>query len=269
MRTGREPFVRAALALIVSVAAIAFGTGAARPATTPTIYVTYTTGCTFTITTDGGIDITSTTAPGVAVPPGPYQVVVTQGYALAPGAPRCPPSTFELTGPGVSISEIVGEGAPDEQAGLILQPSATYVAVVVNQPAAQLVFTAAATGSSSSLIGPTTTTTAGVGQVQPGLVGSDVVPARGTLHAMVGASGKVALTDRGKSVVSIEAGSYEIAVDDETSRAGFTLRKLAGHAVAITGASFVGKRTEKVDLTAGTWTFYSKASRASRFAVVA
>ena len=203
------------------------------------------------------------------IPPGSYQVVVSQAYALSPGAPRCPPSTYELTGPGVSLSFVVGEGSPYEQATETFAAASTFVAVVEDQPLVQLVFTTAANGSSTSLLSPTQGPAAGEGQVQPGLVGSDVVPDRGTLRATVGTAGKAMLTAHGKSVVSLEAGEYVIVVDDETARAGFTVRKLDQHPVTISGALFVGRRTTKVDLTVGTWTFYSSESGARRFVVVA
>ena len=83
---------------------------------------------------DGGIDITSSTAPGVVIPPGSYQVVVSQAYALAPGAPRCPPSTYQLTGPGVALSFVVGEGSPYEQATETFAAASTFVGVVEDQP---------------------------------------------------------------------------------------------------------------------------------------
>jgi len=258
--------------LAVSVAAVALGPGAAlssRLATIPTIYVNYTTDCTFAMSVDGGIEITSPAAPGVVIPPGLYQVVVSQAYALSPGAPRCAPSTYLLTGPGVSLSFVVGEGSPYEEATQSFAASSTFVAVVEDQPLVQLVFTTAATGSSTSLLSPSYAPAAGAGQVQPGLVGSDVVPDRGTLRATVGTAGKTTLTVHGKSVVSLEAGEYEVAVDDETARAGFAVRKLGRPPLSLTGAAFVGRRTTKIDFTAGTWTYYSKASGARRFVVVA
>ena len=196
----------------VLAAVLAFGPTVALSsplATLPTIYVTYTTDCTFTMSADGGIEISSPTAPGVVIPPGSYQVVVSQGYALSPGAPRCPPSTYELTGPGVSLSFVVGEGSPYEQAVASFAPSSTFVAVVEDAPLAQLVFTTAATGSSSSLLSPTQAPAAGTAQTQPGLVGSQISSGRGTLRATVGRSGKATLSAHGRSVVSLAAGVYE------------------------------------------------------------
>ncbi len=258
--------------LLACAALAALGPAAARSsaaATIPTIYVDYTTDCTFTMDTDGGIDITSATAPGVVIPPGPYQVVISQDYALAPGAPRCPPSTLQLTGPSVSLSFVVGEGSPYEQAVATFAPSSTFVAVVEDAPLAQLVFTTAATGSSASLLGPTSSTPAGKGQTQPGLVGADAVPDRGTLDATVGATGKATLTRSGKGVARLAAGEYEIAVHDESARAGFSLEKLHHPDVSISGVSFKGKRDKQIDLTAGTWSFLSTPGSARRFVVVA
>jgi hypothetical protein len=264
---------RLALAVLAASAAVAFGLASARSpraATIPTIYVEYTTDCTFTMSADGGIAITSTTAPAVVLPPGPYQVVVSQAYALSPGAPRCPPSTYELTGPGVNLSFVVGEGSPYEEATETFPPSSTYVAAVANQPLVQLVFSTASSGSSSSLLAPAQgAAPAGQGQVQPGLVGSAIPALAGRLQATVDAAGKAALSSHGRSVASLKAGAYELTVEDEDTRAGFTVQKLHQHPLALSGPSFVGRKTRRLELTPGTWIYYAGASPARRFLVVA
>ena len=69
----RARLVRVVVSLLAVSAAVALGPAAAlaaRLTTIPTIYVNYTTDCTFTMSVDGGVNITSPTAPGVVIPPG-------------------------------------------------------------------------------------------------------------------------------------------------------------------------------------------------------
>ena len=59
---------------------------AAAPATLPSIYVDYDDSCSFTMAADGGLSLSSTTAPGTTIPPGTYQVVL----RVPQDAPSCP-----------------------------------------------------------------------------------------------------------------------------------------------------------------------------------
>ena len=65
----------------------------------------------------------------------------------------------------------------------------------------------------------------------------------------------LALAYNGKSVGSLKAGRYRIAVTDGSSTKGFVLQKTGRKAIAVTGATFMGKRTASVNLTAGKWLF--------------
>lgn len=244
------------------------GPGAAgrlNVSTIPAIYVEYNDDCSFAMRVDGGIGITSSTAPGATIPPGLYEVVL-----RAPENPRACPIEFQFTGPGVQLFlEYGGEGLNDQRTETLL-PAATYVAVDLNDPArTRRVFTTAASGSSSTLVTQAPSTATGPGQVLGDLVGSAILPYRGTLHGTVASSGAVALTARGTSITSVRAGRYDVAVDDRTSHGGFAVEKLHRRAVAITGAAFVGRRTSRVDLTPGTWLFYSKLGQERRVVVVA
>jgi hypothetical protein len=89
----------------------------------------------------------------------------------------------------------------------------------------------------------------------PDLVGSAIVPFRGTLTAAVSAAGRLSLAYKGKSLKSLKAGKYTIAVTDRSANAGFVLEKLARAPHAITGNTFMGTRTVHVRLTAGRWLF--------------
>ena len=105
----------------------------------------------------------------------------------------------------------------------------------------------------------TTTTTSsppkGKAVASQDVVGSEVVPFRGTLTGGVSASGMLALAYNGKSVGSLKAGRYRIAVTDGSSTKGFVLQKTGHKAIAVTGAAFMGKRTASMNLTAGKWLF--------------
>lgn len=65
-------------------------------------------------------------------------------------------------------------------------------------------------------------------------------------------SGKVSLTFKGKSVSSLKAGSYKLAVTDSSPSNGLMLEKIK-RVVTVTGLGFTGKHTGKVTLTAGKW----------------
>jgi hypothetical protein len=148
----------------------------------------------------------------------------------------------------------------------------------------QLVFTTAASGSSTSLIPPTTgAPTSSKAVTQPDLIGSAIAPAtvvpaaadpatttlpyRGALQATLTASGTVKLTANDRRVVSIKAGRYEIVAQDERSSGELILGKRGEPALTITRGSFTGKRTVMVNLTTGSWRVYSSSAAATTFTV--
>src|SRR6266567_496208 len=67
------------------------------------------------------------------------------------------------------------------------------------------------------------------------------------------ATGAGLVLRQGKSVTSLKARRYTIAVTDKSSTTGFMLQKLEHAVVNITGMTFVGKRSVTVKLTAGKW----------------
>jgi hypothetical protein len=257
--------VRAARPWLLALAAVAIaGTYPLAPgaATLPSIYVQYGDDCSVGITVDGGITVSPTTTPAV-IPPGPYQVVL-----RAPENSAACAIEFQLSGPGVQLLfDFGGEGLND-QATETLLPGSTYMALDLNAPArTRAIFTTAANGSSSTLVGQSSSTATGHGEVATDLVGSARVPYRGTLAATLGIGGAVALRVRGKAVTSIRAGRYDLAVDDRTAKSGLALQKARRRAVAITSAVFVGRRTRRIALTPGTWLLYSSARRPVRLVV--
>ena len=101
-------------------------------------------------------------------------------------------------------------------------------------------------------------------------VGSQILPARGTLTAVVNAAGKLQLAYQGKSIASLKAGRYTIDVTDRSTTSGFMVQKLRHATMNITGGKFVGRRSSQVELTAGRWIFTPSGGKQSfTIAVVA
>jgi hypothetical protein len=130
------------------------------------------------------------------------------------------------------------------------------------------VFTTSATGSSSSLVVAVASTASRAGSTQSDLVGSAIAPFRGELAAAVGRSGIPKLAQRGRAVTTLKAGRYAIAVDDADPHAGFFVQAGGRRAFAVVRVGFVGRRTQSVTLTAGTWTYFAAKGTARRFTVV-
>ncbi len=262
------------LALALALAAVVVGAGGAAAADQtlpglPSIYVTYSPNCTFTMTADGGTTFTSSSPPGPTIPPGVYQIQVLMenpGSGYTCGAPD-----FKLTGPGVSSeTKFPYESILDSHVLPALQPSSTYSADDENAPGATRVyFTTSATGSSSSLVGsaPGPGSGSGKGSTTPDYVGAGILPYRGKLAATVSAAGSAALKLKGKPVVSLVPGRYDVAVADAANKAGFFVERPGGRPVDLTGVRFVGKKTVRYALTKGTWTFFAKASKPIRVTV--
>ncbi len=244
------------------------GASAAIPGV-PSIYITYNPDCTFTMSVDPGVAITSSSPPGQTLPPGNYQLLVSMpnpdiGYA-------CVTPTFTLTGPGVNSVTVFPMESLYDDLPVALQPSSTYIAEDTNAPAAtEKVFTTSASGSSSALI-PTksTTTVAGSasGSSQPDLLGSALAPFRGSAPGDR-ERGVAGLERSGRSVGALSARGYELHVDDRSRHAGFFLEHSNQKPLTVTGVLYLGSRTESITLTAGSWSFYSNPAKETRFSVV-
>src|SRR2546427_694075 len=82
------------------------------------------------------------------------------------------------------------------------------------------------------------------------VVGSGLLPYRGSLAALVSATGKLSLTRDGKRVTSLKAGRYTITVVDRSVKAGFTLKKVTRGPLPLTSAAFVGRKSARLQLGA-------------------
>jgi hypothetical protein len=120
---------------------------------------------------------------------------------------------------------------------------------------------------------PTTTTSTGSPSSTPkatsqDIVGSAVLPFRGTLAGAVTAAGRLTLAYKGKSVSNLQAGRYKVAVDDRSSTNGFLLQKQKHAPVSVTGGMFLGRRSIAVNLTAGRWLVLPSAGKPTYAIVV-
>jgi hypothetical protein len=236
------------LALLLAAAA-AGGSGRAA-AILPSIYVDYSDDCVFSMHADGGIGLTATSAPGTAIPPGSYQVVL----RVPQDAPSCP-MDFQLQGPGVALHWDFGGEAIPAQVTAVLQPSSTYVATDLRNPSRyRAVFSTSAAGSSSSLVTQPASTAKGQ-ESSRDVVGSARLAYRGVLSLGVRATGAPAIHARGKAVTRVKAGRYDLAVADATPLAGLSVRKPNHATVTLTTRPFVGTKTTRLALRPGTWRF--------------
>jgi hypothetical protein len=237
------------LVLGLAAAAVPGSSGAVLPS----IYVEYSDDCVFSMHADGGIALAATAAPGPTIPPGTYQVVL----RVPQDAPSCP-LEFQLAGPGVQLRWDFGGEAIPAQVTETLLPSATYVATDLRNPARyRAVFTTTASGSSSSLVTQPPSTAGGKGESSGDPVGSAILRYRGVLNLSVAGRGAPGILVGGKSVLSLRAGRYDLAVVDTTARAGLSVQKPNRSLVTLTRRDFVGRKTTRLALRPGTWRFFS------------
>jgi hypothetical protein len=248
------------------------------PAAMPTIYVVYTMNCTFSLVDDFGKHISS-------IPPGNYQVEVSTPVMFklvrpgGPGVDEIAPNDFtgckgwvqfQLTGPGVDLFTTLDSGC---DAFLLLpsqnfKPGATYTFQDMNQPAAtRTLLTIDKDGTPPTPPTNPYTKTSGKGDRSQDLIGSARLPTIGTLNAMIGKSGKLSLTNKGKTVLTLKTGKYKFVVTDESTKGGFTIEPVEGKAKSLSGIKFTGKLSKGAVLKPGRWMYHSASGRSYYFLV--
>jgi hypothetical protein len=258
------PF-RVTFALAAGAVALALPAACAQAAANvPPLYLTYLANGSLSVgLTDG-----SNLGPSSAIPPGQYWVTFTNDYP----AERDTVHKWHIFGPGIDIwTDLNCSDSTIEQYLETLRPSSTYTVQDDYHPALQVVFRTAATGSSTAGSSPgTPTSTSGNAVQNTDLVGSGLLPYRGSLGATVSAAGKLALRRAGKPVssVSLRAGRYTIAVVDQSAKAGFTLEKATRAPLLLTTSAFVGRKSVKLELRAGKWLILSESAPPVSFVVV-
>ncbi|HWE81228.1 MAG TPA: hypothetical protein VG265_06240 [Gaiellaceae bacterium] len=228
--------------------------------------VVFFTDGTISATLPDGTPLGTTSGSPTAIPAGYYTLRLS-----GPGGCNELPY-FELHGPGENVLDDMDLGEMQSTIVVDFQPSSTYTwrdngipsVVYTFVTSSQVLGTAPPKATGPRLPGGTTTTSS------HDVVGSAVVPFRGTLTGSVAADGSLTLAFEGKPVTHLRAGRYSVRVSDRSSKAGFTVMKPARTKVTVTGAAFVGKRSASLDLTAGTWyVAAAPGARKSRAVVVA
>ena len=250
------------LAVLVAASA-AFG---AQSASAASIVLTLTPDLTLEIRLDNGARIR---APGTVIPPGVYQAVVISEVPEF----RDDYHMFHLVGPGVNLqTDLLAGDERAEPHTITLLPSSQYVfRDERNLGLGSVTFTTS--GAGSEVATSTRATGAGTGTTAPKTTNKDPVgskaalPLRGALAGSVTTAGKLALTFKGKNVLSLKAGRYTISVLDETSKSAFLLQRLRQDPVTLSTKAHVGRRTRTVSLGAGQWMYYSSPGRKSFFVV--
>ena len=198
---------------------------------------------------------------GSTIPPGTYTINLNNNGADDEGNDHI----FHLFGPGVDYEaanvDTVATFTATFQAGatytaqdaLNAQNSETFVATTATPAPAPPASTAPVTGSKT----PTA----------PDIVGSEFVPFRGSLDAIVYANGKVTLSRNGNIVVTLKTGRYTFSVDDESHTRGFNVQVLHGKPQVITSAAYVGSHDETIALKPGRWFFFDGAKKTTFFVV--
>jgi hypothetical protein len=118
-------------------------------------------------------------------------------------------------------------------------------------------------GTPSTGSGGSGTTGSGAKPTSQDITGSAIAPFRGTLTGAVTAAGRLTIAFKGRSVTSLKAGRYTVAVTDRSSTFGFLLQKPQRAAVTVTAPMFVGKRSLSVTLTAGKWLVLPRLGKAT------
>jgi hypothetical protein len=249
---GRRPATHRLVALGALIAALLLlaPPAHARSSASLSLIVTFTSAGTITVTLPNGTPVGTTSGAPTVIPAGYYTLLLT-----GPGNCTYLPA-FELRGPGANILDDMrgGEWETSQDSAYFL-PNSTYTwrndanpsIVFTFRTSADVVGTPTANGVPNPASGPHSTVSS------QDLVGSGVVPFRGTLAGGVSAAGRLTISYNGKSVSRLKKGRYTIAVADQSSTNGFLLQKGNHGAVSISGTTFVGKHKASVNLTVGKW----------------
>lgn len=252
------------LALVVGLLALA-PLAQGRTTANPTLRVNYQLDGTMTVTLADGTPVGTRTGAPTVIPAGYYTVLM-----FGPGGCANIPY-FTLKGPGENIVDNMDGGElSTNQYNAYFAPNSTYS--WHSDVDTTVVYTFATNntvvGTPPPVAGPKGISADKHGTAQSeNPLGSKVLPFRGTLTGAVSPSGKLTLSFKGKSIKNLKAGSYKIAVTDQSASNGFLLQKIK-RTVSVTGLKFTGKHTGKVTLTSGRWVVMPQAGKTAYTLVV-
>ena len=204
-----------------------------------------------TVTLPDGTPVGSTSGAPTVIPAGYYTLLF-----FGPGECINLP-LFELRGPGVNINDDMLGGETDVHTlYATFLPNATYTWHSDRNTSIVYTFRASSDVVGTPSSNPSTSGSSSGSNAKPtsqDITGSAVAPFRGTLTGAVSAAGRLTIAFKGKSVTSLKAGRYTVAVSDRSSTNGFLLQKPRHTALTVAGTTFIGKRSLSVTLTAGKW----------------
>jgi hypothetical protein len=243
----------------LACALVLLGGATGNAAVSSTLYAGFDADGNIRLTFADGTMIGTPTPPGTVVPAGTYTIQVNNNGLDDAGGQHF----FHLLGPGVNLSVGNNLYATLTWTATFL-PGSTYVYQDDQNPTTiREVFGTPGSGAGTVAPPPPQTvpgaSSSGSGTSAPtsnNVVGSAIVPFRGTLVGTVGPTGKLTLTITGKPVTSLETGRYRIAVTDRSPKSGFTVQKSHAEANSVTGVPFVGKHSVTLTLKPGQWFFY-------------
>jgi len=244
--------------LVVLAAALVLGAGAAKARMADyELWVVFHDNDTITLVNADGTPVAS----GAAIPAGWYTLHF-QNDTLVVGP------NFDLRGPGVSLQENMFNGeSPVETHRVDFLPGSTYTWRDLEQPGTTFTFStsagASASGGSSAgpVSGGSSSSSANTpSSVSQDIVGSRILPFRGTLTGGVSSAGKLSLLFKGKAVASLQEGRYTASVTDESAKAGFILELLGrigsvASSITVTKLPFVGRQQANLSLRKGQWVY--------------
>jgi hypothetical protein len=237
---------------------------AARTAASLTLNVTFLVDGTISVTLPDGTPVGVTSGAPTVIPGGYYRVLL-----AGPGGCAALP-LFELKGPGEDVfADMTGGELNYDSRDVYFAPNSTYTWRNFGTPGVVHTFaTSASVQGTPPISGGATASKAGSTVSSQDVVGSSLLPVRGTLTGAVAASGRLSLARGGKSVTRLSPGRYKIIITDTSTSKGFVLQKAGRRAVSLTGGTFVGRRTVSVNLTTGKWLFAPSAGKTAYSIVV-
>jgi hypothetical protein len=217
-----------------------------------------------TMTTPTGSPVGTASGSPTVIPAGYYSLILE-----GPGGCTLTPY-FMLKGPGVTVTDNMAQGEDAfTEHDVTFQPSSTYT--WINSDSPNVVYTFQ---TSSAVVGtkpPQVTWTGPVNkgtQTNKDVVGSGRLPTRGTLTGTIASNGRLSLSFKGKHPVTLRSGAYTFVVTDESPTSGLTVAHGAAKPARLTGAGYVGRHTEKLNLTTGRWIFATTRAKASQSILV-
>jgi hypothetical protein len=246
---------------VLALSALLAGGADVARAAAPSLFVSFNANRTFSASLADGTPVGTTTGAPTVIPPGAYVMYLNDESGAV--------MQFDLQGPGVQLDTAMSFGEEAESTfPVTFAPSSTYTFRDDLQPSGAVwAFATSTTAAASPQPGPAPAGTGGLvgsggsgprpgGSASGDVVGSAVIPFRGTLVASVGPSGAVRLSSKGRPVTSIVSGRYTIDVHDRSKHGGFTLQEIRKLARTVTTVAFVGTRAVTLTLAPGQWFFY-------------